>query len=106
PDPGADGGAHRVGAKARAHAGAAHTRGRAPLDQAHEEALPADLDEALRAAARGGEEPLPDAGGKDDRGHRPRTSSSAPRKRSKSAVRRCPMLATRKMSRWSRPCPS
>src|SRR5205807_2050723 len=63
-------------------------------------------DRAGQPPARGREEPLADTGREDDRRHRPSTASRATRKRSKSAVERCPMLATRKMSRWRRPCPS
>src|SRR5207245_2284061 len=73
----ADGGLHRVGAEAGDHDRVAHPGLAEIVDQAHEEALAADLDQALRAAAGGGEEPLADARGEDDRRHRARTSSRA-----------------------------
>jgi NAD(P)-dependent dehydrogenase (short-subunit alcohol dehydrogenase family) len=66
----------------------------------------ADLDQALRPAARHRVQPLSDARREDDRRHALRISPSADRNASKSSDRRCPMFATRKTSRASRPCPS
>src|SRR5207247_8403494 len=95
--PGADGRAHRVLAEADHDGGLAHARGGEALEEAHEEALPPDLDQALRPPVREAEEALADGGGEEDRGHALRISASAARSRYKYARAGCTQYATRKI---------
>ena len=83
-----------------------HAGRRDSLEQPLEEASSAHLDQTLRPSPRMAEQALADPRGEEHGRHPASTAPSASRKRVKSAAVRCPMLATRKISRARRPCPS
>ena len=101
-------GAHLLGSEARDHHRLAHPGIREALQQPAQQALAADLDQALGSAARGVQQALADPGGEDDGRHPapPSTSPSATRNPSRSARRSAPMFATRNASFANHPCPS
>ena len=101
-----EGGAHRFRPEAHDDRHIIHPGRRERVEQAAEQALSADLDEAFWPSAGPAVQAFANASGEQDRRHAPSTAASASRKLTKSASVKCPMFATRKMSCASRPWPS
>ena len=90
-----------------------HARGVQRRQRAIEQTPSADPKQAFGPRVPGMRQPFADSRGQDDRLHArvsadpsDRTSASAARKRRKTSLVRCPMLATRKISDCSAPCPA